>query len=471
MRNRHAVIILIALIVLLVFLFFSSSLATGAQRTASTPHVLWLDIAGPVGPALSDFIERSIRQAEEERAQAVIVQLDTPGGLDTSMRSIIKAMLSSRVPVVVYVGPSGARAASAGTYIVYASHVAAMSPATNIGAATPVSLGPGMLPGRKKEEAAGEEEAGSKEGVDEGSAVPSSEQAMRQKVVNDAVAYIIGLAQLRGRNAQWAEAAVRSGVSVDAGKALELGVIDLVSADATELLVKLHGREVMVDGESITLDTSAWSIVGVKPDWKTRILAVITDPNVAYLLLLAGVYGLLFELYSPGAIVPGVVGIVCLILALYALHLLPISYAGVALLIFGIVLMVAELVTPSFGLIGAGGVGAFIVGSMMLFDTQVEGMQVSLPLLVTLSVASGGLFIATVVVATRLRNRSVVTGREEMIGSTGQALTSFSTTGRIHAHGEIWQAHSSGPVSAGQQVRITDLHGLTLEVEPVSEEN
>lgn len=467
-RIRHAVFAALALIVLMLL---SASLATATDREASATRALWLDIAGPIGPALSDFVERGVRRAEDESAQAVILHLDTPGGLDTSMRSINKAILSAKLPVVVYVGPSGARAASAGTYILYASHVAAMSPATNIGAATPVSMGPGMLPGKEEEKGAREEGDGGEEGAAEGTTMASSEQAMRRKVVNDAVAYIVGLAQLRGRNAQWAEAAVRSGDSISADKALELGVIDLIATDADDLLAKLHGREALVDGKSITLDTSKWTIERVVPDWKTRILAVITDPNMAYLLLLAGIYGLMFELYSPGAIVPGVVGIVCLVLALYALHLLPINYAGVALVIFGIVLMTAELLTPSFGLIGAGAVGAFVVGSMMLFDTQVEGMKVSMPLLVTLSAASGGLFIATAILAARLRNRRVVTGREEMIGATGKALASFTTTGTIHAHGETWQAHSNAPVSAGQHVRITDLHGLTVEVEPMLEED
>jgi len=324
-----------------------------------------------------------------------------------------------------------------------------------------------MMPAGKDKK----DEADKSDGAQGDDATASPGLAMQRKIVNDAVAYIRGLAQLRGRNEEWAETAVRSGASISANEALELGVIDLLAVDADELLRKLQGREVLVNGESRTLDTTAWIIERVEPDWKTRILAVITDPNVAYLLLLAGVYGLLFELYSPGAIIPGIVGIICLVLAFYALHLLPINSAGVVLIIVAIVLMVVELFTPSFGLIGAGAVGAFIVGSLMLFDTEVEGMAVSMPLLIALSVAGSSLFVATAILAARLRNRPVVSGREEMIGSSGEALASFAGTGRIHTHGENWQAHSNTPVSAGQQVRIIDMHGLTLEVEPMPEEN
>jgi membrane-bound serine protease (ClpP class) len=439
----------------------------GAAQEGLRADAVLLGVRGPIGPAISDFIERGIERAAEEGAHAVILYMDTPGGLDTSMRAIIKAILSSPVPVVSYVAPSGARAASAGTFILYASHVAAMAPATNLGAATPIAIGPGSVPGDNQRRRPVEENDGAE---DDKQAPASPASPMERKVVNDAVAYIRGLAKLRGRNADWAEEAVRRGASLTAEDALEQKVIDLMAVDIDDLLAKLDGRKVKVGNAEQTLDTEGWNVVTVQPDWRTEFLAVITNPNVAYVLMLLGIYGLLFELYSPGAVIPGVVGAISLLLALYAFHVLPVNYAGVALILVGIGLMVTELITPTFGAVGVGGVVAFVIGSIILFDTDVEGFSVSLPLVATVGLVAAGLFCATIYLAMRQRRRPVVTGREQMIGDVGEALEPFSESGQVRAHGEVWSARSAQPVAAGQSVRIKSFDGLTLEVEPLKEE-
>lgn len=438
-----------------------------AGQEAARANAVMLEVKGPIGPAVSDFIGRNIEKASENGSQAVILMMDTPGGLDTSMRDIIRAILAAPIPVVVYVAPSGARAASAGTYILYASHVAVMAPATNLGAATPIPIGPGAAPGDDKEKKPGKDrDDGSKDDDTQG----SPQGAMHRKIVNDAVAYIRSLADLRGRNADWAEKAVRSGESLTAEAALEQNVIDFMADDVNALLAKLNGRKVKVQSSEVTIDTKDWTIVSVEPDWRTKFLAVITNPNVAYLLMLLGVYGLLFELYSPGAVIPGLVGAISLLLALYAFQVLPVNYAGAALILLGIALMVTELVTPTFGAVGVAGVIAFIVGSIILFDTDVEGFQISMPLVITVGAAAGVLFSATIVLALRQRRRPVVSGREEMIGAVAEALETFDQSGKVRTHGEIWSARTEQPVRSGQKLRIKNIRGLTLEVEPVEEE-
>ncbi len=438
-----------------------------AGQEGERAEAVMIEVKGPIGPAISDFIQRNIEKAADQGGQAVILEMDTPGGLDTSMRDIIKAILSSPIPVVTYVSPSGARAASAGTYILYASHVAVMAPATNLGAATPIPIGPGAAPGEdKKKKTNDDEDTESKQ--DDESASPQG--AMQRKIVNDAVAYIRSLADLRGRNADWAEKAVRSGESLTAEAALEQNVIDYMADDIDALLAKIHGRKVKVQSGDLVIDTKDWKVVTVEPDWRTKFLAVITNPNVAYLLMLLGVYGLLFELYNPGAVIPGLVGAISLLLALYAFQVLPVNYAGAALILLGIALMVTELVTPTFGAVGVAGVVAFIVGSIILFDTDVEGFQVSMPLVVTVGAASGVLFSATIMIALRQRRRPVVSGREEMIGAVAEALEAFEDSGKVRTHGEIWYARTEHPVTAGQKVRITNVHGLILEVEPMEKE-
>ena len=421
-----------------------------------------LDIAGAIGPATSDYIHRGIEHAREQRARLVILRMDTPGGLDTAMRDIIQDILVSTVPVVTYVSPGGARAASAGTYILYASHVAAMTPGTNLGAATPVEIGglpePDSLTGKDRQD---KENGNGK----------ASGDAMERKRINDAAAYIRGLARMRGRNMEWAEEAVREGVSLAASEALEKGVIDMVATDMADLLGQLQGREVSIMGDSVTLDTTGIQLVPIEPDWRSRLLAVITDPNVAYVLMLIGIYGLFFEFANPGYVLPGVAGAISLVLALYAFQILPVNYAGLALLALGILFMLAEVFVPSFGALGFGGVIAFVIGSVILFDKDGTGYAVSLPLILSLSVISAGFFLFVVGAAVKSHQRPVVSGQEEMLHSTGRVIENFSDTGRIRVHGEVWQAETAVPLRRGDRVRVVGVDGLVLKVQPDTEES
>ncbi|TDJ15996.1 MAG: nodulation protein NfeD [Gammaproteobacteria bacterium] len=454
------------LTVAIVALLLAGPHAVGQE--ALRADALLLELNGVIGPATSDFIERGIERAAADGNQAVILRVDTPGGLDTSMRVIIKSILASPVPVIVYVAPSGARAASAGTYILYASHYAAMAPATNLGAATPIPIGPGMAPSGGDEESPGKRDP--EEAADRDKEPVSPQKAMGRKMVNDAVAYIRSLAELRGRNAEWAEEAVRMGASLSAEEALAKHVIDAMAEDVDDLLAKLDGRKIKIRDTELTLNTGDWTVETLEPDWRNQLLAVLTNPNVAYILMLLGIYGLILELYNPGALIPGIVGAISLVLALYAFHVLPVNYAGVALILIGVALIVAELFLPSFGVIGIGGVAAFVIGSIILMDTDIEGYGVSMPLVITVGVAAAALFTATVLLAVRQRKRPIVSGREEMIGARAEALESFSETGQVRAHGEIWSARASQPVVLGQSLRIMDIDGLILEVEPLREE-
>jgi membrane-bound serine protease (ClpP class) len=422
-----------------------------ARVNASEVWVVELD--GAISPATANYFTRSLADAQDANAAALVVRLDTPGGLDQAMRDMIKEILASPVPVVVYVAPNGSRAASAGTYLLYASHVAAMAPATNVGSSTPVSIGGGGFPSPTEQP------------EDNGEAEPAGPSAMERKVVNDAVAYIRGLAALRGRNADWAEATVREAANLPAAEALELNVIDLVAANLDELLAALDGRTVAVEGGSVTLDLADAEIVTVVPDWRDELLALITNPNVAYLLLMIGIYGLILEFYSPGLGVPGVVGVICLLLGAYALQMLPISYAGLALILVGIALMVAEVVTPTVGFFGVGGVVAFVAGSIMLFDSDLPGYRVSLPIIAAAAVASAGAFLLGLGAAARARRLRVTTGREAMIGASAVALEDFAERGRVRAFGESWQAQSPQPIREGQKLRVMAIDGLVLTVQ------
>lgn len=416
-----------------------------------------LDIQGAIGPATADYIHRGLEQAQERAATLIILRMDTPGGLDTAMRDIIQDILVSDIPVASYVTPGGARAASAGTYILYASHVAAMTPGTNLGAATPVSIGgipePDDLARKGKDN--GESGDGSK-----------GKSAMEKKRINDAVAYLRSLAQLRDRNVEWAELAVREAASLPAGEALEAGVIDIVAVDQEDLLEQLNGRSVMVLDHPQVLDTTGLHIETIAPDWRNRLLAVITDPNVAYILMLIGIYGLFFEFANPGYVLPGVAGAIALVLALYAFQVLPVNYAGLALVGLGIIFMLAEAFVPSFGALGIGGVIAFVIGSIILFDTEGTGYAVSLPLIFSLALISAGFFLFIVGAAIKSRQRPVVSGLEEMRVAEGVVIDDFQGSGRIRVHGEVWEAQSSVPLKSGDHVQVTAVDGLVLKVQP-----
>lgn len=416
----------------------------------AAPGAVWvLNIDDAIGPASADYLVRSLSQAQAQGAQLVVIRMDTPGGLDSAMRQMIKAILASPVPVASYVAPSGARAASAGTYILYASHVAAMAPGTNLGAATPVRIG--GAPGTPSDDKA-------KSGDDE---------TLARKQVNDAAAYIRGLAQLRGRNADWAEKAVREAVSLSASEALRLNVIDQVADDLPDLLRKLDGKTLQVAGQPRQLQTAGASVVEHLPDWRTRFLAVITNPSVALILIMIGVYGLLFEFMNPGSAVGGVVGGICLLLALYALQLLPVSFAGVALILLGITFMIAEAFLPSFGVVGFGGIVAFVVGALILIDTDAPGFGIPLALIGTLALLSALLIGGVLGMALKARQRALVSGDAGLVGSlvtVTQVMASDPFCGVVLAQGEPWQARCATPLQTGQNVRVTARHGVMLEV-------
>jgi membrane-bound serine protease (ClpP class) len=426
--------------------------------------VLVVPLAGAIGPASADFVGRSLTRAADENAQLVVLQIDTPGGLDRSMRQIIQDILASPVPVAAFVAPSGARAASAGTYILYASHVAAMAPGTNLGAATPVSIGlPSSAPATpvSKPADAGKDKTDGSQAGDEGT--------LTKKAVHDAAAYIRSLAQLRGRNAEWAERAVRESVSLSADEALAQHVIDLTARDVPELLVKLNGRKlVTVAGEHI-LATSGAATTTMAPDWRTRFLAIITDPSVALMLLMAGIYGLFFEFWNPGLALPGVLGAICLLLGLFALQMLPVNYAGLALVLLGIAFIVAETFLPAYGSLGVGGIVAFAIGAVMLIDTEVPGFGVPYWLIAALAAVTALFVFFVAGAALKARRRPIVTGHEQLIGSVGVALDDLETEGWARVHSEQWRVTSPVPIKRGQRVRVTARSDLLLSVLPVTE--
>ncbi len=433
---------------------------------------MWLlELDGPIGPATADYFVSNLHSAQRADAALFVMQLDTPGGLDHSMRDMIKAILASKIPVATYVAPNGARAASAGTYLMYASHIAAMAPATNIGSSTPVSIGgegsPFPSPGGSSDPDHGKTPDKTAAG-DETPNEPARPQGstMERKVVNDAVAYIRGLAELRGRNKDWAEQTVREASNLPASDALAAHVIDLIAADLDDLLRQIDGREINVDGGTVKLDLKGAEVTRVKPGWRYQLLSVITDPNVAYILLMIGIYGLILEFYHPGTAVPGVIGVICLLLAGYALQMLPVNYAGLALIVVGIGLMVAETFQPGFGVLGVGGAVSFVFGSVILMDTDLPGYQISMPIIAAFAATSLAVIVFVIGAAMRTRRRKVVTGRESIVGATAVVMDDFDGRGLVRLHGEIWQAASRTPLAKNTRVRIMRMDDLVLTVEP-----
>ncbi|WP_434762706.1 NfeD family protein [Vibrio fortis] len=436
-----------------------------------------IEVNGGIGPATSDYLTREIEQAHDEQAKLVILKMNTPGGLDSSMRDIIRSITTSPTPIATWVGPAGSRAASAGTYILLASHIASMAPGTNLGAATPVSLGGGKAPSdplSPQDDSNQEDKANESEQGDinqENSEQVKATTAMEKKVINDAAAYIVSLAKLHNRNEEWAEKAVREAASLDSENALVLNVIDFMASDLPQLIEMTNGRNVTINGVSQEIQLNDVAFVEREQDWRFSLLSVITNPNVAYILMLIGIYGLLLEFYNPGVGLPGVLGGICLLLAMYSLQMLPVSYAGLALILLGIALMIAEAFSPSFGIFGLGGVAAFSLGSIMLMDTEVPGYQIALPLIIGISLFSVAFIVMTISMLVRVRNKPVTTGMEAVVGETGKVVSGFPGSGRVLVEGEIWQAKCASELQVGQSIRVTKLDGLLLDVKALDVED
>lgn len=480
-------------VVLLALAACTATADTADTAPVGNGDVVVIPVVGAIGPASADFITRSLARAATKQAQLAVIELDTPGGLDTSMRQIIKAILSSPVPVAAFVAPGGARAASAGTYIVYASHIAAMAPGTNLGAATPIQLGgPGIgAPEPAPKPATKPATKNDKRTAPTSAPTPApatdTQSTETRKQIGDAAAYIRGLAQLRGRNAAWAERAVREAVSLSADEALAQKVVDLTARDLPDLLTKVDGRTVETANGTHKLTTAHARLVTFEPDWRSHLLAVVTDPNVALILLTIGMYGLFFEFANPGFVLPGVAGAICLLIGLFALQLLPISYTGLALIFLGIAFLIAEAFLPTFGTLGFGGIVAFAAGALMLIDTDQPGYGIPLSTIAAIS-AIGALFVFFVSsFAYRARRRPVVSGGEALVGSLGEIIDaalapargemqseaqgdtheagpSSASTGWARVHGERWRVCAAAPLAAGTRVRVTARHGLTLDV-------
>ena len=444
---------------------------TLVPATAQAPSVGVVTIEGPIGPATASYVQRALADADAAGHRAVILEIDTPGGLVTAMRDIVTAILNAPMPVIGYVAPQGAQAASAGAYILMATHVAAMAPATNVGAATPVTMGgSNPLPTAPGEEptAPGEEPA-------DGEAEPADDQgepadAGRAKAINDAAAYFRSLAELRGRNADWAEEAVREASSLAANDALERDVIDLLAGSRAELLEAVDGRTVKLeDGREVTLATAGATVVEIATNWQEELLGVLANPNVAYILMLVGIYGIIFELANPGTIGSGVIGAIALLLGLFALNLLPINYAGVGLILLGVALMVGEALTPSVGILGIGGAIAFVLGSVLLIDTDAPGFTLSPFVIGGVTAVTAGLSIGVLAMAVNAQRGRVVSGVEGLVGQRGRVTEWADGHGRIHVAGETWWAEGPAELEPGQRAEVRRVEGLTLTVAPAAD--
>ena len=444
-------------------------LLLGWSWVVTAAPVAVLDMNGPINPASADYLVRALDNARQREAALLVLRLDTPGGLDSTTREMVRAILASPVPVATYVAPAGARAASAGTYLLLASHIAAMAPATNLGAATPISLGPepSQTPGQPPAQTPG---GARNRDVDQ--AAQPSQEALRRKVVHDAAAYLRSLAQLRGRNAEWAEQAVVKGASLSASEALKQRVIDLVAADLPDLLRQANGRQVRVGAAGPrTLQLAGAEVFAIERNWQEQLLGTIANPNVALILVMLGLYGLLFEFYNPGLALPGVAGAICLLLGAYGLHVLPINYVGVLLILLGVAFMAAEAFVPAFGALGIGGVIAFVAGSLMLVDPDLApGVAVAWQLVVPLAVVSATLLFTVGALALKSRRRRVVSGTTIMLGGPAEAVADFTGEGWVLTAGERWHAVCAEPVRRGEALRVVGIDGLTVTVEKLKGE-
>ncbi|MYD45092.1 MAG: nodulation protein NfeD [Gammaproteobacteria bacterium] len=424
-----------------------------------------LTIEGAIGPATSHHITKALKKAADDNIELVVIKLDTPGGLVDSLRVIVQDILSSPIPVCTYVAPNGARAASAGTYLSYASHISAMCPVSNIGSSTPVTMGssPNNVPGMP----------GTPESPDESDETDDTPEngasAMDRKILEDSVAYIKSLAELRGRNVEWAEKTVREAANLTASEALELNVTDYIAEDVRHLLEQIHGATIEnVNGNTVVLDTADALVVEIETDWVYEFLKIITNPNVAYLLLIVGINAIIIELYNPGLGGAGILGIICLVLGAYALHLLPLNYAGLALLVVGVILFIAEAITPSYGIFGLGGIVSFIAGSLLLYDTDIPAFQISFAVVGAISTVTALLLIFVIRTALKQRKKGPVSGLDGLIGKQARVLADFTDEGRVFAEGEAWNATADVPLARNDKVIVRDIDGLTLKVERIT---
>ena len=445
----------------------------GKAAVDRSSRVLVITVDGPINPVTAEYIDKGLAEAAEREVDLLVLRLDTPGGLMSSMRTIVKSILGSPVPVAVYVSPSGARAASAGVFITMAAHVAAMSPGTNIGAAHPVNIGGGNPFSKKKKEEDAEDKK-SKEGEKEDSEEDkesqdetlSDESVMAQKVINDTVAFVKSIAEINGRNAEWAERSVRESISSTEREALEENVIDLVAENLDKLLEEIDGRTVRIDGEEVTLTVAGADIDEMPMDLRQRILAAVSDPNIAYLLMMLGVYGLFFELANPGVILPGVLGGIFLILAFFSFQVLPVNYAGVLLIGVGLILFILEIKVVSYGMLSVGGILSTFLGSIMLMDSIEPYYRISRTLIFGVTGLTALFFLVGLGFAFKVQRRKVVTGIEGLIGTTGETTTEVDPEGKVKVHGEIWSAVSDTPIPAGKRIKVINMDGMVVRVEP-----